>query len=110
MEIVKMNYGLVIKDNDEWRSGDNEIYILGSPGQNGKCSLVIINMSVDGGIHGLPEVVVNIPYGEKCVSEIPKEIYKGLCLIRFHYTKDCPFLNLEDVNQILEAWQSLMEV
>ena len=102
MEIRRLSYGLRVLDAVPLP--EIEILILGSAGQSGHCSLVITFMAVDGGVHGLPAVITNIPYGKKKDSEIPAEILKGLRKIRKKFTKDCTFLTVDDMNIIIRAW------
>lgn len=104
--IEDLDYGLLVKDG---ANPEVEIYILGSYGQSGHCSLVIVLMAVDGGISGVPAVVCNIPYGKKKDIEIPSEIRKCLNKLHQKFIQDCPFLNEEDICNIILRWNKLTE-
>jgi hypothetical protein len=106
--VVKvLNYGLEISDDPNYP--ENSIYILGSYGQSGHCSLVIVLTAVDGGIYNIPAVVRHIPYGKKLFKEIPSEIRKVLTKIHKKFVPDCPFLNAEDISEIILRWNDLWE-
>lgn len=105
--IKRLSYGLNVLDDGVFP--EDEILIMGSPGQSGHCSLVIVFMGVDGGICGLPCVVTNIPYGKILTKDTPAEILKGLRKIRKKFTKDCTFLTVDDMNKIIRAWDIMWE-
>jgi hypothetical protein len=107
MEIYRLHYGLHITDDPLFP--EVEILIMGSPGQSGHCSLVIVLMAVDGGIHGLPAVITHIPYGKVLNKDIPPEILKGLRKIRKKFTKDSTFLTVDHMNLIIRAWDRMWE-
>ena len=100
MKMDKLSYGLVVSDDDY----EMEIVIVGSPGQSGHCSLVIVQMGVDGGIHGMPSVITNIPYGEVQNHEILPKLSEGLQRIREKFVQPYTFLSDEDITEILLAW------
>jgi len=108
MIIKKVAYGLRVLD--DLKFPETEIFILGSPGQSGYCSLVIVFMGIDGGITGLSEIVVHIPHGKLKYQEISNEIRKGLNKIHQMFTPNYPFLNDKDVEKILIQWDNLWKV
>jgi len=105
--IQKTDYGLIIKDSI---NPEVEVYILGSYGQSGHCSLVIVLMAIDGGISGLSEVPLHIPYGILKDKDIPFAIRKGLQIISEKFVVNCSFLDEEDVDRIIMEWNELWEV
>ena len=107
MEVRRLHYGLQVTDDPLFP--EIELLIMGSPGQSGYCSLVIVLMAVDGGINGLSCVITHIPYGKVLNKDIPAEILKGLRKIRKKFTKDCTFLTVDHMNQIIRAWDHMWE-
>ena len=107
MQVNRLSYGLDILDNSTFP--EIEILIMGSPGQSGHCSLVIVLMAVDGGISGLPCVITHIPYGKVLNKDIPAEILKGLRKIRKKFTKDCTFLTVDHMNMIIRDWDVMWQ-
>jgi hypothetical protein len=107
MFITRLHYGLQVCDDPLFP--EIEILIMGSPGQSGHCSLVIVLMAVDGGIHGLPAVITNIPYGKELNKDIPPLILFGLRKIRKKFAKDSTFLTVDHMNQIIRAWDRMWE-
>jgi hypothetical protein len=103
--IEALDYGLVVKDSQKFT--ENEVYILGSVGQSGHCSLVIVFMAVDGGISGLSEVVMHIPHGVMKLEDTHFAIRKGLEKIYSHFIVNCSFLDEEDINTIIYKWDAL---
>lgn len=104
--IQNTGYGLIVKDSV---NPEVEVYILGSCGQSGHCSLVIVLMAVDGGVSGIGEVVCYFPYGTKKEEDIPYQIQEGLDRIHKQFTKGCSFLNKEDVKKIIKRWNKLWD-
>jgi hypothetical protein len=105
MKINKLVYGLEVLDDD---GAEIAVYILGSPGQSGHCSLVIVLMAVDGGIAGLPSIISNFPYSDLQESEIPDAIRVGLNKIHGRFVINCPFLNHDCIEEIIKEWEHLM--
>jgi len=95
LKIKKLGYGLQVTDATQ----EFEIYVLGSPGQSGSCSLVVVIMAVDGGYRGIQEVVANIPYGDKREAEIPDAIWAAFDKIGF--------FNAEQIESVVDAWNEI---
>ena len=105
--IENTDYGLIVKDAF---SPEVVIHILGSYGQSGHCSLVIVLMAVDGGISGLSEVPLHIPYGVMKDKDIPFTIRKSLMSIHEKFVVNCSFLDEEDICRVLGKWNEMWEV
>ena len=103
MRIKNLDYGLSVQDNER----ETEIVIMGSCGQSGHSSLVVVFMGVDGGMQGVPEVVANIPYGMIGVEEIPTEIRKALRRISKNFIEPVTFLTEDDEDEIVRRWLNL---
>jgi hypothetical protein len=108
MKITEMPYGLRIDDDELFP--EVSICILGSTGQSGHCSLVVTMMAVDGGIHGVSEVVWWKPYGTLLFVDTLSDIRKALSIIKKSFRSGEKFLNSKDIREIEYAWLQIWSV
>ena len=106
MKIKKLDYGLSISYEEM------EMVILGSSGQSGHTSLVIIQVAVDGGYCGASNIVFNSEYDQRLlIEEAPEKIREALTNFRKeHFVKQAKALNDSDISEIVKTWKEMLEI
>jgi hypothetical protein len=100
MKVNTLAYGIEVLDDESFP--ENAFYILASFGQDGKATMVITSMAIDGGVVSAPSVLFD---GSGTEEEITATIRETLTTFRNeHYANADGFLNRGDLIAIVEEF------